>query len=185
MSGISVIIQDSFYSDPFNVRAQALLSSFDVKGNYPGHRTTAFLNNDMFKAIQHMVQRPITFWPTDSYNGAFQYTLESDKTWIHSDYTTNWAGVLYLTPEAPPDTGTSFYRHKPTGCYECSNDVILQESCNKDAQKYDNWDVTDQVANVFNRLVIFNANRYHASTRSFGTRKETGRLFQTFFFSTL
>jgi hypothetical protein len=35
-----------------------------------------------------------------------------------------------------------------------------------------------------NRLVLFNAHRYHMSMDYFGDTKENGRLFQTFFFST-
>ena len=35
-----------------------------------------------------------------------------------------------------------------------------------------------------NRLVIFNANSFHMSMDYFGHDKETGRLFQVFFFST-
>lgn len=185
MAGISVIIQDDFYADPFNVRAQALLLEFNVKGNYPGQRTHPFLNNDIFLAIQHLVQRPISYWTLDNYNGAFQYTTAKDKTWIHADYTTNWAGVLYLTPNAPPDAGTAFYRHKATGAYECPADPVMHGDFNKDATKYENWERTDQVANIFNRLILFNANRFHASANSFGDKKENGRLFQTFFFSTL
>lgn len=184
MQGLSVIIQDNFYADPFHVRAHALLSTFDVKGNYPGYRTAPFVTNDIYNAIQQLVQSPICYWPTDQYNGSFQYTLSTDRTWIHADYTTNWAGVLYLTPEAPVGAGTAFYRHKKTGQYECPQDKAMLDEFNKDASSYDEWERTDHVANIFNRLILFNANRFHASASSFGDKKENGRLFQTFFFTT-
>jgi len=46
------------------------------------------------------------------YNGAFQYTTSRDRTWIHNDGWNNWAGVLYLTPNAPVNSGTGIYRFK-------------------------------------------------------------------------
>lgn len=185
MTGISVIVKDEFYANPFDVRACALLSSFNVKGNYPGMRTRPFLNDGIFQAIQELVQRRIVHWPQDSYNGAFQFTTETDKTWIHADYTTNWAGVIFLTPDAPSDAGTAFFRHIPTGYYECPADLSRHDVFDKDATNYSNWECTDRIGNIFNRLILFNGNRFHASAKSFGDKKENSRLFQTFFFSTL
>ena len=61
------------------------------------------------------IKRKINYWP-EEYNTSFQYTTKKDKTWIHHDQT-EWAGVLYLTPDAPVESGTSFHRHKDTGIY--------------------------------------------------------------------
>jgi hypothetical protein len=47
--------------------------------------------------------------------GAFQLCTASDRTWIHSDCHNMWAGVCYLTPNAPLSSGTAFYMHKKTG----------------------------------------------------------------------
>ena len=46
------------------------------------------------------------------------------------------------------------------------------------------WKIVDSVGNVFNRLILFNSNKFHMSQDYFGDSKENGRLFQVFFFST-
>ena len=46
------------------------------------------------------------------------------------------------------------------------------------------WKLVDRIGNIFNRLILFNARHYHMSLDYFGNDIETGRLFQTFFFST-
>ena len=66
------------------------------------------------------------------------------------------------------------------------NGQILNNKSNVDNHSQDltKWEMVDRVGNVFNRLVLFNATRYHMSMDYFGTDKMNGRLFQTFFFDT-
>jgi hypothetical protein len=45
------------------------------------------------------------------------------------------------------------------------------------------WEVTDRVANIYNRWVLFKGRRSHMAGPYFGTTKENARLFQTFFFN--
>ena len=141
--------------------------------------------------IQHFAGK-IVDWPMpsstdneDTYNGAFQYTTSRDRTWIHNDGWNNWAGVLYLTPNAPVNSGTGIFRFKDgtrtvDEAEARGNKKILDEN----SQDYNKWELVDKVGNVFNRLVLFNSKQYHASLDYFGTNKENGRLFQVFFFST-
>ena len=53
-----------------------------------------------------------------------------------------------------------------------------------DANFYDStqYELMDEVANVYNRLVLFNAKRIHAATKYFGDSIENARFFQLFFF---
>ena len=44
------------------------------------------------------------------------------------------------------------------------------------------WDTVDHLGNVFNRLVIFDAQQIHSAAGYFGHTADTGRLFQMFFF---
>ena len=86
----------------------------------------------------------------------FQLCLDGDKTWVHKD-DTQWAGVLYLTPDAPVDAGT----------------VIFD----------DNENLVTMIGNVYNRLVIYRGDLYHRSLEpGFGDCLENGRLTQVFFF---
>ena len=64
---------------------------------------------------------------------------------------------------------------------------ILDNRKNKfdtDSQDTTKWHMVDNIANVFNRLIIFNANQFHTSMEYFGQNLQDGRLFQTFFFDT-
>jgi hypothetical protein len=179
----SLLIADDFYEFPDKVREDALKSDFSVKGNYPGHRSQPFWNEDIKKQIESLIQNKIV-WVDDIANGAFQYTTCYDRTWIHADYYNNWAGVLYLTPNAPASSGTGFYKHLETNSYYYPDDESLQKVCDSDSQDYTKWLKIDTAANIYNRLILFNAKRFHASLDYFGTSLENGRLFQTFFFNT-
>jgi hypothetical protein len=177
---LDLMIIDNFYQNPDQVRAFALTQSFEVAGNFPGKRTPAFLNDDIKNCIQYYMHFAgnITNWHEDSgYTGAFQYATAFDRTWIHCDHTSMWAGVCYLTPDAPHTAGTAMYRHKETGLYRAA--VNEFESCD-----YTKWDRVDIVGNKYNRLVIYRGDLFHASLDYFGKDLYDGRLFQTFFFDT-
>jgi hypothetical protein len=180
----TIIIADDFYQDPTNVRQFALQQQFSVKGNYPGARTLPFLHDGIGAAVQYLVKARITYWPTDTYNGAFQFSLKDDRTWVHADPTTIWSGVVYLTPAAPPNAGTAFFRHAATGLETYPDDLQLRKNCDEDASVPERWVKIDEIGNRFNRLVLFRGLRFHCSQGHFGDDKENGRLFQTFFFNT-
>ena len=44
------------------------------------------------------------------------------------------------------------------------------------------FDLVDTIGNVYNRLILFDAQIIHAAATYFGTTKENSRLFQLFFF---
>ena len=192
----SLQIIDNFYDNADEVRAYALTKDFGVKGNYPGHRTAPDLNDGVRDYISSHIE-PMNgkiLWPDphdiESYCGSFQYTTARDRTWIHADSGTTWAGVLYLTPDAPLSGGTGLFRHKATGLCTLprfENGDIDEELLTKiyeDAQDMTKWEMTDRIANVYNRLVIYRGDYFHASLDYFGKDINSGRLFQTFFFNT-
>jgi hypothetical protein len=192
-----LIIVDNFYNNAMDTRNYILTQEFSVKGNFPGQRTVSYANEHLKEIIQKYVEPfagKITEFPLPKsdnsdadkiYNGAFQYTLANDKSWIHTDKWNNWAGVLFMTPNAPLCSGTSFYRFKDgTMCQEDTNILKNEDDINRFNQDLSKWDLVDRVGNIFNRLILFNANRYHISDDYFGDTKENGRLFQVFFFST-
>jgi hypothetical protein len=112
-------------------------------------------------------------------NGAFQYCNENSTKWIHSDYENNYAAVVYLTPNAPEGTGTSFYKNKSTNSeFDISGIPFSKEEC----MDFDRWEEVKYLENVYNRCIIFNAKRYHSAKNYFGNSIENGRLFQVFFF---
>ena len=117
-----LIIIDNFYNNALETRNYILTQEFSVRGNYPGQRTISYANEHLKETIQKYVEPfggKITDFPIPNddvsnadkiYNGSFQYTTSRDRSWVHIDGHNNWAGVLYLTPDAPLSSGTSFYK---------------------------------------------------------------------------
>jgi hypothetical protein len=187
---VNAIVIDDFYAEPQKVRDFVLKQEFKVRGNYPGQRTESYLNESIKKRLQEILYPyagNITNWGGE-YTGSFQYTVASDRSWIHSDSTTDWAAVLYLTPEAPLSSGTGIFRHKESGImtwdYKNKTSEYLETEPRNDFQDMTKWDIVDKFGNIFNRLIMYRADNYHMSLDYFGNNKENGRLFQVFFFNT-
>jgi hypothetical protein len=190
---ISAYIIDDFYADVDEVRNFALQQDFSIVGNYPGPRTKSFLNDSMKQTIESVISPfygKVTYWSEEQYTGAYQFTTSRDRSWIHADQTTKWAGVCYLTPDAPLSAGTGLFRHKETGLVMAPkkedgsyNDEILSKIY-RDSQDMTKWEMVDKLANIYNRLVLYRGDYFHMSLDYFGQDKYDGRLFQTFFFDT-
>ena len=187
---VNAYIVDNFYSNVDEVREFALQQDFGVRGNYPGQRTTPFLNESVMNTIESILEPQwgkIIDWG-DEYTGAFQMTTAVERSWVHSDNVNKnyvieenrWGGVLYLTPDAPLEAGTSFYRSKlNNSIYNHDNDELNQYS-----QDMTKWEVAGEVKNIYNRIILFRGDQWHSSTTYFGQYHETGRLTQVFFFMT-
>lgn len=177
---LELMIIDNFYGNPIAVREYALKQEFTVKGNFPGSRTKPYLPNDVKNAISYWMsqQGKITEWfESSGYTGSFQIATASDRTWIHSDHYNMWAGVCYLTPDAPASSGTGIYRYRSTGeMYKSLNDY--------EGYDYTKWELFDKIGNKFNRLILYRGDLFHASLDYFGDNLQNARLFQTFFFNT-
>ena len=174
------MIIDNFYVNPDAVRQYALGQEFSVKGNYPGARTKPYLPQDVKDSISDWLPfaGKVTHWFEDQgYTGAFQIATALDRTWIHSDPYNMWAGVCYLTPDAPYTAGTALYRHKETGEHRRIKD-------DHEGYDYTKWEEFDVIGNKYNRLILYRGDLFHASLDYFGNNNENGRLFQTFFFNT-
>jgi hypothetical protein len=192
-----LIVIDNFYKNALETRDYILTQDFKVRGNYPGQRTRSFANQGLKDIIQEYVLPfggKITVFPmpnesnendNDIYNGAFQYTVSRDRSWVHVDGFNNWAGVLYMTPDAPISSGTGFYKYKDGTTYETDIKIMNNKTeIDNFCQDMTKWEQVDKVGNIFNRLILFNSKRYHMSLDYFGDSKYNSRLFQVFFFST-
>lgn len=178
---LELYIIDNFYSNALDVRNFALTCNFSVQGNYPGYRTGYIGADNVKNEIENnILKRKITYWP-EGYNTSFQYTTKDSTTWVHYDETT-WAGILYLTPQAPKNTGTSIFRHRQTGYYEHEQHNII--NFNSTVNNKDDWEPIVNIENIFNRLILYKGNYYHSSTiAGFGDTLYNARLFQVFFFN--
>jgi hypothetical protein len=181
-----------FYNNVDEVRAFAMQQEFTSEPHhYPGKRTKSFLNDSTKKIIQDIIKPfsgDVTWWG-DTNSGAFQYATAFDRSWIHADYTTTWAGVIYLTPDAPLSSGTGIFRHKATGLrgwmeLEHTPEENKGAPHRLDSMDYTKWEMVDRIGNVYNRLIMYRGDLFHVSLDYFGKDIQDGRLFQTFFFNT-
>ena len=182
-------VVDNFYDDPYAVREFALRQEYNQGGlgrGYIGKRSCEqFLFPGLKEAFQKITGIPITRWEEHGMNGRFQSTIAGEPNVYHSDEQT-WAGAIYLTPDAPYNAGTSLIAHKPTRIRHSSHPEAYKMW--SDPNTYDihldpsPWERIDVAANVFNRLVIWNAHCPHAAGEYFGDTLDTSRLIHLFFF---
>ena len=183
------IIIDNFYQNPDAVRERALNLDFNRNADYyPGRRSkpeSEDISIKLREAFQQILHKEIYNW-FNRYNTGFQYTIAGDMSWTHHD-STKWAGVIYLSPDAPIETGTGTFRLKESKVGEWDGVNNSDSDFNgEDILKWDNnylWEATNLAGNYYNRLVLYKGWTYHRSlVPGFGTGKENGRLFQNFFF---
>ena len=174
---INTIIVDDFLDNPDIVRNSALQIDINRTGAYPGYRSDRAdyeYEGYIKEKIEKVINSAIKEWKQDSFQ--FQICFEDDTTWIHHDET-EWAGILYLTPNAPVGSGTGIYRHKETGKYFGPGDENYRDDTL--------WEPITAIGNVYNRLALYKGQMYHRSIiPGFGHTNETGRLTQVFFFNT-
>ena len=189
-----LIVVDNFYEEPDKVREYAMRQEFKANELYhKGNRTEKSYIPSWAKAeFGRLLNKEVTAFVGAT--GVFQYCVAKDNVVYHYD-TQEYAAMVYLTPDAPLQTGTQTYRSKHTGLFTAATDadaarlgiskeMIDQKSFNGN-NFYDrhNMELVDSVANVYNRCVIFNARSLHAATSYFGDRKENARLFHLYFFN--
>ena len=187
-----LIVVDDFYENPDLIRSFAMNSlGFQPSDYHKGQRSSErFYLNGTKEKFEKIIGRTITNWDHPNYaNGVFQFTTSQDPIVYHVD-TQTYAAMVFLTPNAPLETGTAFYKSKFTGATifdGTHNPEEFQKTfkgVSKNLNFYDStqYELMDEVANVYNRLVLFNAKRIHAATKYFGDEIENARFFQLFFF---
>ena len=177
-----LFIVDNFYTNPDEVRSFALQQEFkeDLRW-YKGFRTVnSYSPKGIKQAFENIIGESIREWGEGSPNGCFQVTTSKDPQVYHYD-TQRWAAMIYLTPNAPIESGTRLHRSKITGLRHKSEEGI-DFSFNGGFYDSTKFDVVDSAANIYNRLVIMDAQCIHSAGPYFGQSMEDGRLVHLFFF---
>jgi len=182
-----IMVYDNFFHNPDAVRAEALTRDFGHGGsNFPSQKSepeTLDYQKVIKKHIEEKILgRPITRWPGE-YNCCWQYSVSGQLQPIHHDHGL-YSAVVYMTPNPELSAGTGLYRHKETqiDTWDPENPATFPTALNTGPDK-DTWEQVAFVGNVYNRLIVFNSQHYHKGTGTFGSSKENGRLYCTFFFS--
>ena len=203
MSLIPTSCVDDFYEDPDSIREYALSLDYKKeKGNYPGMRTKDlfYINKDF---SQWSINRVLSlFFPGKfKWRGMtmFQkiYPIHEDPNHIlnqgeiHFDDGYVLAGLIYLNPSSRLDSGTSIYQlkeeHKD---YTFKGDILQKIKCYRDGkceafekelgETNSRFDRILEIKNVYNRLLMYNADLYHSQT-NMHMGNDDFRLTQVFF----
>jgi hypothetical protein len=157
-----MIVIDSFLNNPDRIREEGLELSY-TKAESPGWRGFRCLYTNMpGYELDGLIRDKLNELDPKFINSTlrcyFHYTLNEDMSdTTHTDGIFDFAGVLYLTPYPPPNSGTVFFNDE--------NEEI------------------DYVDNLYNRLTIYPSNIPHRIKESFGDNINNGRLVYTVFVS--
>lgn len=199
-----VTIIENFYENPDAIRKFALAQNYtfchertNLEYVYPGSRTKDLfvLDNNLHEkickklvSIFHNTEHDYMRWAVSTnFQGV---TKEYNQGVIHTDQNTIFAGVLYLTPDAPLDSGTSLFRKNKTfdeTKYQQAldeNDVRFKAGeIAMNTNYHSMFDEIVRVNNVYNTLIIYEGRHFHAANRFFGKTLQDSRLAQVFFVS--
>jgi len=96
------------------------------------------------------------------------HTHSSNDIWSNvGDH--GWAGLIYLNPKAPMDSGLMIFKNKLGKDYRWMTPK-------------EEWQLIDSFGALYNRLVLVRGDKPHVGADGFSDLPEHGRLFQTIFF---
>jgi len=167
-----------------------------------GLRTQAYQPRGIRERIERTFRIRIQYWEEDvtaieASNGVFFSSLGSgpraETVGVHYDDPPSWLMLLiYLTPSAPFDSGTSLWQHretgliaKPTKTQAAQLGISMKEFediWERDSSRRRCWTEIDRIGNVYNRAVVFPGGFFHSATRHFGSNRGNGRMYQSFHF---
>ena len=194
---------DAFYAKPDELRELALGSTYhSVNDSYGFRSPTGILLPGTLERIRIIFGfTRITLFPewmgTRCFYHSFQRGELRESFYAHTDVVSRprsvyYSLIVYLTPDAPRQSGTGVFRHKATGIWKSPTaaDAIrlglsraeLRQRLEADAKLRDRWELLDSADNVYNRAILFPSHWYHSGLNYFGDCLENGRLYQAFFF---
>ena len=199
-----VTVVENFYENPDTVRTFALSQKYQFRHQiknagyvFPGCRTKdlSVINKPLFEKVStkiislfHNAEHDYMQWAiTTSFQSV---SADYGRGVIHTDSNTIFAAVLYLSPDAPLDAGTSIF--KPNNSFdEEKYEYSLKENDKRfdegklvmDTSYHTMFDEIVRVNNVYNTLILYEGRHYHAANRFFGKTLKDSRLAQVFFVS--
>jgi len=179
----SIVIKDGFYAQPDDMRKLALSKTYnEPPAHTPRLAVTAVCDERETMAMAELLRPYIPQIKNNkvvSINVLFRYTLANaqKKVFCHVDGC-SYAGLLYLSKPEDCAGGTTIYRHKATGdeIYDKAHGHLYDF---KDAAQ---WEIISEVEMVYNRLVMYPGQLFHAiSPVFFGDTIDNARLTQNVF----
>jgi hypothetical protein len=197
-----VTIIENFYENPDAVRQFALAQQYtfcheklNLQYVYPGSRTKDLFDLDK-QLHEKILKKLVSVFHNAEYDTMrwaistnFQSVTEEYKEGvIHTDQNTVFAGVVYLTPDAPLNSGTSLFRKSKLFDQQRYEDALAKNDAKfragdiaMDSNYHEMFEEIVRVNNVYNTLIIYEGRHFHAANQFFGQSLETSRLSQVFF----
>ena len=186
-----VVVVDDFLGNPDEIRALALKQDYKPQGSKGVRSLDRFAHPNLVPCFEQLIDRKILEWGLGA-NGRFQHCNAETPLVHHCDLQTH-AASIFLTPDAPPGCGLKLLRSKKFGLRygptqefaKARNMTQAQVHAEMFGGFYDStlWETVDQIGNVYNRLVIWDAQHAHTAACYFGQHINDSRLFQVFFFN--
>lgn len=186
-----LVVVDNFYEDPLAVRDHALKQYYFDDNGYLGMRTRKqWFFDGVKEKFEGALDKKITKWEDHEMNGRFQSNNAGTKLVYHCD-SQSYAAVVYLNPSAPYWTGTSFWAVKNYDAGDLGSANSIRHGSHPELNLAFNqktyvdktpYELVDTVGNVFNRLVIWDAQMIHSASEYCGWDINSSRLFHIFFF---
>lgn len=196
-----VTVISDFYDKPDEIRKYALAQKYKycheldgIDYVFPGCRAKE-LRELSYSLYEKICKRLITLFHVPDYdvmrwqiNTTFQIVGgEYGSGLIHQDQNTIFAGVLYLTPDAPLDSGTSLFKKNKNYNEDLywklikENDEHFKNKEPIDFSYHSMFDEVVRVNNVYNTLILFEGDIHHCANKFFGDTRQNSRLAQVFF----
>lgn len=183
---------DNFFSEPDIIRkwANDLPMQKTLEGQFPGFRSPPLHTIDNHFSTTLILKALSTYfnlryekfsWRDSSVTYSLIEPFDSNKEspknegWVHIDTSSDVAGVIYLTPNADPNSGTSLFKIKP----EFEKDISFFNQYEEKKAFYGDGKISDtdyinaiqnfnskfyetiNVKNIYNRLIIYDSRYFH------------------------
>ncbi|MES2500189.1 MAG: DUF6445 family protein [Pseudomonadota bacterium] len=199
-----VAIVENFYENPDAIRQFALSQKYQFRHQmqdknyvFPGCRTKdlSIINKPLFENVSkkiisvfHNAEHDYMRWLiTTSFQSV---SADYGRGVIHTDGNTVFAAVLYLSPDAPLDSGTSLFKpnknfdeEKYQAALKANDKRFEAGEIAMDSSYHHMFDEIVRVNNVYNTLILYEGRHYHAANQFFGKTLKDSRLAQVFFVS--
>jgi hypothetical protein len=202
------VVVDNFFDDPEALVKYGKSLPKEKVGLQPGLRTKHFweldvvLHNAILKKIlscYYDLDYTNCSWKLSnmSFHEISRFSENKDnvknKGWIHQDNgfhsdagDDDLAGLIYLNPDIDPDSGTSLWSLKSNFQYNIATQSLMgrtEEQARGDgwADHRENFNEKLRVQNIFNRLVMYDANEFHAANNYYNDNEKDARLTLVFF----
>ena len=210
---------DNFFDNPDKIvrYAKSLSKEPDPDGRWPGKRTEMLWKIDdelncalllkIMSCYYDLSYQDVSWESSELYFQEIPTFSKNkndvkNKGWIHIDDDTKFevAGLIYLTPDIDPDSGTSLFKVKPHKEYMTHDRQVAKYLLYKNTNSSNNKEEFDEAyfikkykeheecfiektrfANIYNRMVMYDTSEFHRANNFYNGDGKDARLTLVFF----